>query len=474
MTSSRLRIRPVPRCRYCHSTAKLLCGMCGRDVCEEHHEHNGTPFFSGACSPCRRFDNTMLLIQHGNLSLEECREQGLNAIIDGLSDRSDGENSDMSNMGDETKHPDGPTHSIIDVQGSDSGANSSAPSSIPETVRITVRPSRTSMTSHRPQDRVITTLRRGQPSNAEGSATLPQSVAISALSLVVANQWEKVVNGSRMMAQYIAEHAPLLRWSAAVKRLINAVKAFLSHKPATPSARKRAARIAANVISTTLLLPNKIFNPIVLWIAVRIANEIVDMPIAEGEPDGIRFIYHTLLDAVCVQWGRFGEQFLEMECVYADKKSYLGMPILPPEAQHDINWNLCCSWFIDPVSAFAEAMAPFAGAIATARQVFRPPLLQGSPVPLEFSDAYWQIRNAITAHDGPAPRPVTISLALCAALPPFASKVRHKGILNNDIRQWIINGMPIATNLRPYFPPCGHGGNVWNRVLMCHDEDCAE
>ena len=150
---------------------------------------------------------------------------------------------------------------------------------------------------------------------------LPQSVAISALSLVVANQWEKVVISSRMMASYIAEHAPLLRWSAAVKRLINAIKVFLSHKPATPNARKRAARIAANVISTTVLLPNKLFNPIVLWIAVRIANDIVDMPIGEGEPDGIRFIYHTLLDAVCVQWGRFGEQFVEMKCVYADKNS---------------------------------------------------------------------------------------------------------------------------------------------------------
>ena len=150
------------------------------------------------------------------------------------------------------------------------------------------------------------------------------------------------------------------------------------------------------------------------------------------------------------------------------------MPIPPAGARHDLNWNLCCSWFIDPVSAFAEAMAPFAGAVATARQVFRPPLLQGSPVPSEFSDAYWQIRNAITAHDGPAPRPVTISLALCEELPPFASRIRHKGIWNDDIRQWIINGMPIATNLRPYFPPCGHGGNGWNHVLKCHDEDCAE
>ncbi len=92
----------------------------------------------------------------------------------------------------------------------------------------------------------------------------PQSVAIGALFLVVANQWEKVFISSRMMARYIAEHAPLLRWSAAVKRLINAVKVFLSHKPARPTARKRAAMIAADVISTTLLLPNKLFNPIVL------------------------------------------------------------------------------------------------------------------------------------------------------------------------------------------------------------------
>jgi hypothetical protein len=303
---------------------------------------------------------------------------------------------------------------------------------------------------------------------------LPQSVAIGALSLVVANQWEKVVISSRMMARYIAEHAPLLRWSAAVKRLINAVKVFLSHKPARPNARKRAAMIAADVISTTLLLPNMLFNPIVLWIAVRIANDIVDMPIGEGEPDGIRFIYHTLLDAVCVQWGRFGEQFVEMKCVYADKNGYLGMPIPPAGARHDLNWNLCCSWFIDPVGAFTEAMAPFAGAVATARQVFRPPLLQGSPVPSEFSDAYWQIRNAIIAHDGPAPRPVTISLALCEELPPLASKIRHKRIRNDDIRQWIINGMPIATNLRPYFPPCGHGDNAWNHVLKSHDDDSVE
>jgi hypothetical protein len=265
-----------------------------------------------------------------------------------------------------------------------------------------------------------------------------------------------------------------LRWSAAVKRLINAVKVFLSHKPTGPAARKRAAVAAADVISTTLLLPSKLFNPIVLWIAVRIANDIVDMPVGEDEPDGIRFVYHTLLDAVSIQWGRFGEQFVEMESVFAENRCNLGMPTAPAEAQHDLNWNLCCSWFIDPVSTFAEAMAPFAGALTTARRVFRPPLMQGSPVPTEFSDAYWQIRNAIAAYDGQTPRPVTISLASCADLPPIAQKIRHKRIWNNDIRHWIINGMPIATNLRPFFPSCSHGDNGWHHVLRLHDEDSAE
>ena len=150
------------------------------------------------------------------------------------------------------------------------------------------------------------------------------------------------------------------------------------------------------------------------------------------------------------------------------------MPTAPAEAQHDLNWNLCCSWLVDPVSTFAEAMAPFAGALTTARRVFRPPLMQGSPVPTEFRDAYWQIRNAITAYDGQTPRPVTISLALCEDLPPFASKIRHKRIWNDDIRQWIINGMPIATNLRPFFLSCGHGDNRWHHVLRIHDEDSAE
>jgi hypothetical protein len=417
----------------------------------------------------------MLLIQHGTLSLEECREQGLNAILDGLSDRSDGENSDTNVDANQLRDP---AQHVINVRGSDSGANSSAPASIPETVRITVRPSRASTTSNPPHGRISPAPERSPPRCAVNSALVPPlvppSVAIGALSLVVANQWEKAIISSRMIASYIAEHAPLLRWSAAVKRLIKAVKVFLSHKPVRPIARKHAAMVAADVISTTLLLPNQLFNPIVLWIAVRIANDIVDMPIGDGEPDGIRFIYHTLLDAVDVQWGRFGEQFLETGCVYADKSDYLVMPIPPARAQHDINWNLCCSWFIDPVSAFAEAMAPFAGAGATARHVFRPPLLQGSPFPSEFHDPYWQIRNAIAAHDGPAPRPVTISLALCEELPPFASKIRHKRIGNDEIRQWIINGMPIATNFKPFFPPCGHGDNAMNHVLKSHDDDSAE
>ena len=298
----------------------------------------------------------------------------------------------------------------------------------------------------------------------------PQSDAARALSLVLANQWEKIVTGSHMIARYIAEHAPLLPWSAAVKRLINAVKVFLSHKPNGLAARKRAAAAAADVISTTLLLPNESFNPIVLWIAVRIANDIVDMPVGEDEPDGIRFVYHTLLGAVSIQWGRFGEQFVEMESVFDDLGN-LGMPAAPGGAQHDLNWNLCCSWFIDPISTFAEAMAPFAGALTSARWVFRPPLIQGSPVPTEFDDAYRQLRNAVAAHEEHTLRPVTICLAACFDLPLITQNVRHKKIWNDDIRHWITNGMQIATNRRPFFPSCGYGDNRWHHVLRLHDED---
>ncbi len=129
-------------------------------------------------------------------------------------------------------------------------------------------------------------------------------------------------------------------------------------------------------------------------------------------------------------------------------------------------------WFIDPISTFVEAMAPVASALATSRHVFRPPLQQGSPIPGEFKDAYWQLRHAVAAFGGQPPQPATIKMAAFASLPSLIQKVRHRRIADIvGICRWISNGFQIAMSERPIFPNHNFRGHEWGHILGTSDND---
>ncbi len=136
------------------------------------------------------------------------------------------------------------------------------------------------------------------------------SHVVRALSLAVANRWEKVVASCPLVVKYVAEHAPYLRWCAEIRRLIDCLRLFLSHDLISIYTRRCTANAAAGVISATIRLPNELFNPIVLWIAIQIAEGIVETDVDTSESLTIRHMYLALLNALRVKWGNDSERLI--------------------------------------------------------------------------------------------------------------------------------------------------------------------